>query len=59
MCVCVFVVMKKIEKREPLTRKERRNLKKKKRKNYDLISRTLNLWEKLRRCSVCVCVCAC
>ena len=40
---------KKEEPKEPLNRKERRNLKKRKRKNYDLISRTLQLWEKLRR----------
>jgi pumilio family protein 6 len=42
-------VSQKRVKREPLTRKERRNLKKQKRKNYDIISRTLQLWEKLRR----------
>ena len=47
--VCVFVVSQNVEERQPLTRKERRNLKKKKRKNYDLISKTLQLWEKLRR----------
>ena len=56
--VCVFVVSQNVEERQPLTRKERRNLKKKKRKNYDLISKTLQLWEKLRRYdNVCVVLC--
>ena len=49
MCMCMFVVSQKRIKREPLTQKERRDLKKKRRKNYDIISRTLQLWEKLRR----------
>ena len=55
MCVCVCVcvssavLVKKAKEKQPLTRKERRELKKKKRKNYDLISQTLQLWEKLRR----------
>ena len=44
------VLVKKAKEKHPLTRKERRELKKKKRKNHDLISRTLQLWEKLRRC---------
>ena len=53
VCVCahvyVYIVSQKRVKREPLTRKERRDLKKQKRKNFDIISRTLQLWEKLRR----------
>ena len=52
MCNIMFYAVsqrKKEEPKEPLNRKERRDLKKRKRKNYDLISRTLQLWEKLRR----------
>ena len=43
------MLVKKVKEKQPLTRKERRELKKRKRKNYDLISQTLQLWEKLRR----------
>ena len=49
-CVCVCAVLvRKAKEKQPLTRKERRELKKRKRKNHDLISETLHLWEKLRR----------
>ena len=48
MCVCA-VLVKKVKEKQPLSRKERRNLKKKKRKNFDLISEALKLWETLRR----------
>ena len=48
MCVCT-VLVKKVKEKQPLSRKERRNLKKKKRKNFDLISEALKLWETLRR----------
>ena len=48
--MCAGVVKKaKVSERKPLGRRERRELKKKKRKNCDLISESLQLWEKLRK----------
>ena len=44
-----MVSQKKPEKKAPLNRKERRELKRKKRKNFDLISKGIHLWEKLRK----------
>ena len=62
-CVLVYVCVKRCgtvvfsvsEQRKPhlktpLSRKERRQLKRKKRKDFDLISQTLHLWERLRKC---------